>query len=339
MKSESRYALDNTSKKFNCPSCSKKRFVRYVDQKENKYLPEHVGRCDRRDSCGYHLPPREHFSSNPDMSYNFRERTRLTSVNSKPKPVDYIPFDYVRLSMKKYEKNNLLVYLFNELFTFQDMVQLVNVFKVGTSNMWNNSGATVFWQIDIKGRVRQAKIMLYDLHTGKRVKEGNKIYFYGKKILNRLGVPEPNLKQCFFGEHQLAVRPKKDLVCIVESEKTAIIMTAACPEYIWLATGGKNGCKWTSPEVFLVLTGRSIVLYPDLGAYEEWKDKNEILQSYGLNSKVSTLLELNPSSVELNEGYDVADYIIQDLKSSKAKQQGQTRTSKDKPRQERSNKP
>jgi len=63
-----------------------------------------------------------------------------------------------------------------------------------------------------------------------------------------------------------------------ESEKTAILMSVLQPQYIWLATGGKSGCKWYTPEVAHVLTGRKVILYPDLGAYEAWSEKAQALR-------------------------------------------------------------
>ena len=35
---EFKYSLDKSSKKFICPSCGKRRFVRYINQITNEYL-------------------------------------------------------------------------------------------------------------------------------------------------------------------------------------------------------------------------------------------------------------------------------------------------------------
>jgi hypothetical protein len=52
-----RYILDTTAQKYRCPSCGKKRFVRYVDATTGELLPEEYGRCDREANCGHHEPP------------------------------------------------------------------------------------------------------------------------------------------------------------------------------------------------------------------------------------------------------------------------------------------
>src|SRR5690554_4597769 len=72
-----RYKLDRSSKKHNCPSCSKKRFVKYIDEETGQYLPDHYGRCDREDECNYHNPPP------PETKTVFVEFTELHDYSEK----------------------------------------------------------------------------------------------------------------------------------------------------------------------------------------------------------------------------------------------------------------
>ena len=52
-----KYILDKSSKKFVCPACGKKTFVKYVDNENNVYLDDGSGRCDRESSCKYSKLP------------------------------------------------------------------------------------------------------------------------------------------------------------------------------------------------------------------------------------------------------------------------------------------
>lgn len=57
MTSNYTYTLDKSSKKWICPCCGKKRFVRYVNSETGDYLSDELGRCDRESNCGYYLKP------------------------------------------------------------------------------------------------------------------------------------------------------------------------------------------------------------------------------------------------------------------------------------------
>ncbi len=53
-----KYTLDPSPKKHICPSCNKKRFVRYIDITTEEYHPDTTyGRCDRASECGYQRIP------------------------------------------------------------------------------------------------------------------------------------------------------------------------------------------------------------------------------------------------------------------------------------------
>ena len=90
-----RFELEKSSKKYNCPSCSNKRFVRYVNQQTNEHISFDVGRCDRESSCGYHFTPKMYFAENSEHRINtvnkrtarqgFIIKKRLTSYPSHRK--------------------------------------------------------------------------------------------------------------------------------------------------------------------------------------------------------------------------------------------------------------
>ena len=115
------------------------------------------------------------------------------------------------------------------------------------------------------------------------------------------------MKQCFFGEHLLAT-DKTYPVALVESEKTALISSYYLPQYLWLASGGKNGCF--NENSLLALVKRSVVLFPDLGATAYWQSKIGMMRNNGIKVQLFDYLETNAPESERKEGYDIADYLL-----------------------------
>lgn len=281
-----KYSFDPSSKKFNCPRCKKKRFVRYIDNETKKYLSDEFGRCDRESSCSYHLPP----TSNP---------TLVDSTTIKPlQPISTIDSRFVSASETKYDENHLFQYL-TQHFKEEEILQCFKKYRVGSSKNWK--GATVFWQIDQNSKVRSGKIMLINPSTGKRVKEP---FPHINWVHSVLGLKDYNLKQCLFGEH-LVVKPlqqiaTKPTIAIVESEKTAITMSLFLKNSLWVATGSKQNLKH---ELLQGLKNYNIILFPDCGEYEDWNKKTLELTKLGYTIKCSKLLE----GFNYTTGTDLAD--------------------------------
>jgi hypothetical protein len=290
---KNKYQLDPSSKKFICPKCDKKRFVRMIDELGN-YLSAEFGRCDRSNSCGYFNYPQ---NANSDIKLDLA----LQNVRHHPKkdgPPSEIPDYYVEQSQKEYGMNAFYQYLIT-LFAQQDIQRVFALYKVGTSRKWN--GATVFWQISVKNQVRTAKVIKYDPKTGKRIKTPRPLMTWAHTLLN---FKEFNLKQVLFGEHLLSHFPNQT-VCIVESEKTAIIMAIKHPNYLWLATGGIQEFK---AEKIKVLMGRNVVVFPDTDFHYDWSQRaKSISKQFNLNLIVSEYLVNCTISLDQSKGYDLAD--------------------------------
>ncbi len=284
-----------------CPNCGKKEFVRYIDKETGEYLAPNVGRCNREDKCGYHYKPKQYFQDNNIFFVKSlpREITRIEMP--KPKKVYITPVDLFKKSLIGYEKNQFIIFL-NNLFGTEATYQLISKYFIGTSKHWD--GATMFWQIDNKGKVRTGKIMLYNPTTGKRIKKPYNHIAWAHTAIKQ---PDSVLKQCLFGEHLLQNNTRA--VAIVESEKTAIISSMYFPQFIWLATGGKSNMN---VEKFRVLKGRNVVLFPDLKGYDDWSKKAKEFKSRIIQTRfdVSDLLEKLAPEKDREEGYDIADYLI-----------------------------
>ena len=301
-----RYQLDKSSKKHPCPNCQKRRFVRYVDTGTGECIADHVGRCDREQSCQYHYPPREYFEANPTITSKLKEQ--VVQPLPPPKELSFISERYLFSSMRHYEMNPFTTWL-KSLFKASLVEHLIQHFYIGTSKRYG--GSTVFWQVDTNLKIRQAKIMHYDPKTGRRNKSTG-AYFAGKAILKKQGIQDPQLHQCLFGLHQLS-KDQEKTIAIVESEKTAIVMHAfstlgQAPDYTWLATGGKTGCRWKSPETWAALRKRKVILYPDLGAYELWETNAKYIPT---NVYISGLLNMSATEEQRQAGFDVADFFLE----------------------------
>lgn len=289
---EYRYHLEKGSKKFRCPSCGKKRFVRYVDEQTGNRLPEDVGRCDREQSCGYHKAP--HQTDGIELANMLYQRPDP----QKPPKASTLPKRYLDHSLGNYEANTLLTWMASLPGWSWDIASSVaELYKVGTSK----DGWAIFWQIDEAGKIRSGKMMAY-AKDGHRIKEGYSQDWIHSKLKRTGHIDEFELVQCFYGLH---IVDDSKPAAIVESEKTAIIASQYLPQFHWIASGQLHGINEYKMKP---LAGRSITLFPDIGAFGKWKVKAEELKELA-SIKVSTLLE--EKAPEKHSGYDIADYLIQ----------------------------
>lgn len=265
--------------------------------KDGKFVPyvgfENKGFCH---SCG------ETFI--PIMEDKVKDSQKSFTI-PPPKPVSFIDPHFLEASLKGYDQNNFVRFL-KKTFGKSKAMEAVEVYKIGTSKHWE--GATIFWQIDEEGQIRSGKIMLYDSSTGKRQPKNSWVH----SVLKLEGF---NLNQCLFGSHLLRSDPVKN-VAIVESEKTAIIASLLIPDFIWIATGGKDGLR---PEKCQNLRKRNVFLFPDLtkpgdktNCFESWTEKAKILSKeiQGTQFHVSDYLETKATEEEKRQSLDIADYFL-----------------------------
>lgn len=283
-----------------CPKCKQKRcFSRYIDTEKLITFPNYVGRCDREQKCAYHFTPKEYFEVHPQPYEPNYERKPIITPSI---PTSYIDKELVERSMNHYNNNRLFQFLTAQ-FGERETLRLMQLYRVGTANHWQ--GATVFWQTDYSGKIRTGKIMLYNSTTGHRVKEPHNHITWVHSLIIKESF---NLKQCFFGEHLLPHEQNKP-VAIVESEKTALITASYLPQYLWIATGGKNGCF--REEALHILQNRNVVLFPDLGATEDWTARTATMQRMGIKVVVFDYLEKNATTEQRENGYDIADFLLE----------------------------
>jgi len=301
-----RYSLEKGSKKHICPDCKEKRFVRYVDNETGQYLPPEYGRCDREIECKYKRNPYEDGYAKAQRENSQPAKKRKKSILQAPAPPVVPPSltkpETVNATLKGYDDGNNFVAFLTAQFGTEITSDLIKRYYIGTSKHWK--GATVFWYITQNGDVRGGKIMLYFADSSKRVKKPFNHITWVHAVLKE---SDYNLELCFFGEHLLSLHPTAP-VCIVESEKTAIIASVYFPDVVWLSCGG---IKNLSVEKAKALGKRKVILIPDVGAFETWHQTAKELNIYlpATHFILTDLLERN--AIDSEKGYDLADYLLE----------------------------
>ena len=290
------YSLEEGSKKHECPNCQKKRYVRYVNNQTKEYADYQFGRCDREQECGYYRSPTNKTVDTPSYFTNNKPTMKISYVSSAT----------VESTLSNYEANGLATFL-KTVYNEKMVNDVLAKYMVGTSDKYG--GSPIFWQVDENFKVRSGKIMGYDKITGKRIKTNDSspqiTYFH-----TLTSIPDFNFTQCMFGAH--LINNNEINYAIVESEKTALVMSLEMPQYSWLSVNGLNGFK---NSMLTPLKGKKVVAFPDKGCYAKWhKTANELNNNEGYNIRVSNQLE----NLTQNNGDDMADIFLAAHQSTKA---------------------
>lgn len=304
-------SLDRSGKKFECPNCGKRRFVRYVNNQTEEYLPIVFGKCDRIENCKYHNRPTKADLESVGM---WPGEDGSISTPSQPLPEPeyfYHPSAHMLNTLGNYEQNHL----FKAIKQFKGMQQealkeAFEAYKVGTVRDGKPlAGSPIMWRIDPQGRIVNSKIMKYN-SEGHRIKDQkgvSQITFTSPRRARKNKKEDPGL---FFGSHLLAKSEKP--VALAESEKTALICSMYLPRYTWLAAGGKahispGGQK--AQNAFALLKHRPITLFPDLDAYDAWKAYAMAWRKKGYNIMISTMVEQYAYLLPGKDNTDLADIL------------------------------
>ena len=109
----------------------------------------------------------------------------------------------------------------------------------------------------------------------------------------------------------------KPVVCVVEAEKSAFILSELYPDNIWLAAGGLGEVQ---PDKFRALRGRKVILFPDTDpdgiAFQRWTEAaNQVMQaSFWEESppiRVSSILEEHATEEQKERKVDLVDYLFE----------------------------
>ncbi|MBQ9355732.1 MAG: hypothetical protein IJT98_00345 [Prevotella sp.] len=287
---ESKKLTGHQPRKTACPNCGRKKcFVRYVDTKGGfSYVADDVGKCDHLHSCGYHYRPSDYYRDNQWA----QPPTARCEPRCEPRPLppfQPIPMEWVMRSQSP--RSTFWQWLSADVaprlnITQEQLRQVFADYHIGATRR----GSVIFWQIDHLGLVHGGHIMQYrpDGH-----RDGFQGWTHIPLVKAGLLPREWTLYQCLFGQHLLPLRPDAH-VCLVESEKTAVIMAAFQPGPLWLATSGSSGL---TPERTECLKGRRVTIFPDSGCYDKWS--SQMLLTTGIDYNVYSGLESYPPNTDL----------------------------------------
>ena len=123
-------------------------------------------------------------------------------------------------------------------------------------------------------------------------------------VIQRAGAAKKSVKSV----QSVVERP----IAVVEAEKTAVILSAHYPQFLWLAAGGLTEL---TPQKLFPLRHHRIVLFPDTDpdqtAYNRWYAvAQDAHRQYGLDIIVSSLLERRATKEQKQRKIDLVDFIF-----------------------------
>lgn len=165
-------------------------------------------------------------------------------------------------------------------FDSDRLMKMMREYVIGATEQ----GEPIFWHINAEHKITNGRIITMDSNTGK-VYDSSWYYQDGRQI-------------CLFGEHLLKNFLDKP-VALVKNEMTAAIMSCFPTPYVWLAIGKET----IEMADLLSLHGKTVVLFPDKGDYEQWK---------GIAKTVSDLLFHVSDVMEKSQGsfHNIAQIML-----------------------------
>ena len=232
---------------------------------------------------------------------------RIVRQVEQPVPIafTYIPMDYVEQHLSA---DNSFCQGLRHLFGSALVQHLTEEYRLGNLDTGVHPDSVLFPSIDMQGNVHNIKVQHYgtDPALSDFLKSDKHHCFWLGKQLVKQGLLPADAQfdnECLFGEHLLSRYPTAPVI-LVESPKNALVGVAAYPQFLWIATGNKGMLK---RKALHPLRGRTVIVYPDRDAIEEWEEKLCRMQDIA-SFRVSHLCE--QVAPDDQPKYDIADYII-----------------------------
>ncbi len=181
-------------------------------------------------------------------------------------------------------------------FSQEQMHRVAERFHLGRSR----SGKTIYWMIDDIGRTLDGRI-------------GDAWVSTMLKARYPTAAPYVHFDHCLFGLHQISECEQKP-IGIVESARSAVLLSELCPELIWLAY--IYGCN-LNVNSFEPLQGRKITLFPRTDSVKETycsflELADQVKRCYkDIDISVSRFLEDNANDDQKRREIDLLQYLLE----------------------------
>ena len=164
---------------------------------------------------------------------------------------------------------------------------------------------TIFPNIDTEGRCVGGAVIPY-LVNGHRDKSKGASNIHAE--LRRKDKTHPTqADQVLFGSHLLRHYPTAS-VGVVESQKSAVILSIIYPEIVWVATAGMTNFN---ARLLFPIYDRNVVAYPDVNGVKVWTDRAKDLPFK--NIRISDWWRYAQDEKE-----DICDVVIRAVQEEKA---------------------
>ena len=207
--------------------------------------------------------------------------------------------------------------------TEPQMQQAARRYRLGRSK----DGGVIFWEIDEMQQVRDGKIMFY--HDDCHRDHDRHPDWVSTRLKAHYGYAEDlPVDRCLFGLHLISLSPPelggargglkersfshRSPIALVESEKTAVILSELFPQATWLASGGLS---MLNVAKLYPLRDYRVVLFPDTDpegkAFQSWRSIAATAQDhFKYPIRVSRLLEDHASPSQKSAKIDLVDFLF-----------------------------
>ena len=198
------------------------------------------------------------------------------------------------------QRNTFIDFLLT-LFDKPKVAAAVEQYRIGG----DSSGRTIFPNLDQEGRCVGGAVIPY-LVNGHRDKSRGASNIHAELKKKDKTLP-PQGDQVLFGSHLLRLYPTAS-VGVVESQKSAVILSVIYPNLIWLATAGMTNFN---ARLLAQIYDRNVIAYPDVNGVQVWTDRAKDLPFK--NIRVSDWWRYAQGDKE-----DITDVVIRAIQQEKA---------------------